>query len=230
VGCDVKVYRIDLMKFGLMKRDLQGITQINLAGIRPYFEETFELGDGKDYTDRDRQLVLPLDKEGAYLVVGRGDDLYASGLVLITPLAIEVQEDAVSGRVRTTVKNRTDNRYLPNVHVKAIGSRNDEFVSGKTDLRGVSVADGILGTSTVIAQAEASHYAFFRGTTELVPETRDKKDANGPAGPETTESLESQLLKGLQMRNTTNQKKQVEQLDQLYEAPAEGVEASKALQ
>ena len=34
-ACDVKVYRIDLMKFSLLKRNLGGITQINLAGIRP---------------------------------------------------------------------------------------------------------------------------------------------------------------------------------------------------
>ena len=227
VGCDLKVYRIDLMKFGLLKRDLQGITQINLAGIRPYFEQSIELGDGKDYADRDRKITLPLDKEGAYLVVGRGDDQYASGLVLITPLAIEVQEDSVAGQVRTTVKNRMDERYQPNVHVKVIGSRNDEFVSGKTDLRGVYVADGILGTSTVIAQAETSRYAFFRGTTDLVPEAQEAK-AGEAAGTETTESLQRQLLKGLQLRNTFNQKKQVEQLNQLYEAPAEGVEASKA--
>ena len=46
-------------------------------------------------------------EEGAYLVVCRGDDLHASGLVLVTPLAVEVQEDAASGRVRTTVKDAT---------------------------------------------------------------------------------------------------------------------------
>ncbi|NIO30891.1 MAG: hypothetical protein GTN75_03720, partial [Gemmatimonadetes bacterium] len=35
-NCDAKVYRIDLMKFSLLKRNLGGITNINLAGIRPY--------------------------------------------------------------------------------------------------------------------------------------------------------------------------------------------------
>jgi len=48
---DTKLYRIDLMKFGLLKRNLAGITQINLAGIRPFFETKLELGDGKDYRD-----------------------------------------------------------------------------------------------------------------------------------------------------------------------------------
>ena len=93
-ACDLKVYRIDLMKFGLLKRNLGGIAQINLAGIRPHHEATVALGDGKDYRDRTRKLPLPLKEEGAYLVVCRGDDLHASGLVLVTPLAVEVQADA----------------------------------------------------------------------------------------------------------------------------------------
>ncbi|HEX7375938.1 MAG TPA: tetratricopeptide repeat protein, partial [Pirellulales bacterium] len=90
--CDVRVYKIDLMKFSLLKRDLSHITNINLAGIRPYHEATIVLGDGKDYRDRTRNISLPLKEEGAYLVVCRGDDLHASGLVLVTPLVIEVQE------------------------------------------------------------------------------------------------------------------------------------------
>ena len=98
--CDTKVYRIDLMKFGLMKRDLQGITQINLAGIRPYHEETIKLGEGSDYRDCTKQVSLPLKEDGAYLVVCRGENLYASGLILVTPLEVDIQEDAVSGQVQ----------------------------------------------------------------------------------------------------------------------------------
>ncbi len=240
--CDTKVYRIDLMKFGLMKRDLQGITQINLAGIRPYHEEAIKLGEGHDYRDCTKQVSLPLKEDGAYLVVCRGENLYASGLVLVTPLEVDIQEDAVSGQVRTTVKDRTTDRYLRDVHVKTIGTRNDDFVSGETDLRGVFVADGIQGTSTVIAQVETSHYAFFRGKTELVPATPAEKTVEGkpqdapaaaasPPTPatEATESLKQQLLKGVQGRNIDNQQQQVQQLDNLYNAPSLGVEAAKAL-
>jgi alpha-2-macroglobulin len=230
--CDTKVYRIDLMKFGLMKRDLQGITQINLAGIRPYHEGTVKLGDGKDYRDCTKPLPLPLKEDGAYLVVCRGENLYASGLVLVTPLTMDVQEDAVSGQVRTTVKDRTDDRYLRDVHVKVIGSRNDDFVSGDTDLRGVCVANGIQGTSTVIAQAESSHYAFFRGKTDLVPAvpSADKKAEEKAAKPEPpAPTLKGQLLEGIQLRNYGNQRIQVQQMEDMYQAPSKGVEASKAL-
>src|SRR6185369_1867969 len=43
--CNTREYRIDLMKFSLLKRNLAGITQINLAGIHPYHEAIVELGD-----------------------------------------------------------------------------------------------------------------------------------------------------------------------------------------
>ena len=167
-ACDLKVYRIDLMKFGLLKRNLAGIAEINLAGIRPLHETSVALGDGKDYRDRTRKLALPLEEEGAYLIVCRGDDLHASGLALVTPLAVEVQADATSGRVRTTVKDRVADKYLHDVHVKVIGSGNEDFVSGQTDLRGVFVADGISGGATVIAQAGPGRYAFYRAKETLV--------------------------------------------------------------
>ena len=80
-----------------------------------------ELGDGKDYRDRTTDLELPLKDEGAYLVVCRGDNLHASGLVLISPLTLEIQEEAKSGRVRATVRDTVNENYVNAVHVKVIG-------------------------------------------------------------------------------------------------------------
>jgi hypothetical protein len=246
--CDVKVYAIDLMKFSLLKRNLGGITQINLAGIRPQHEAPLKLGDGKDFRDRTHAIPLPLTAEGAYLVVCRGEDLHASGLVLITPLAVEVQEEVASGRLRTTVKDSASGRYVSDVHVKVIGTGNAEFVSGATDLRGVFVADGIRGRSTVIAQADPARYAFFRGQTELnlkpqevtatpapaeqakpasagaVPLEPGKAAAKVPA----SLSLERQLLEGIESTNRALQGKQVDELKSLYKREQSGVEAQKA--
>lgn len=168
-SCDVKVYRIDLMKFALLQQNLGGITQINLAGIRPHHEASIKLGDGKDYRDRTQKLSLPLAEEGAYLVVCRGEDLYTSGLVLITPLEVEVQHDAVARQVRATVKEAKSGGYLHDVHVKVAGSGNADFVSGSTDRRGVFVAEGVVGSATVIAQASPGRYAFFRGQADAGP-------------------------------------------------------------
>ena len=54
--------------------------------------------------------------------------------------------------------------------MKVIGSGNEDFVSGQTDLRGVFVADGIRGGATVIAQAGPGRYAFYRAKETLVSE------------------------------------------------------------
>ncbi|MEY4387338.1 MAG: putative lipoprotein YfhM, partial [Verrucomicrobiota bacterium] len=143
------------------------ITSVQLAGIKPELEQTLALGDGKDYVEKERKVTLPLKDEAAYLVICRGDDLFASGMILITPLKIEVQEDVGSGRVRANVLDTAKGGYRPEVHVKAIGSADKEFRSGETDLRGLFIADNIRGKATVIAREGASRYAFFRGETWL---------------------------------------------------------------
>ena len=62
-------------------------------------------------------------------------------------------------------------KYLRDVDVKVIGSGNEDFVSGQTDLRGVFVADGIRGGATVIAQAGPGRYAFYRAKETLIAAT-----------------------------------------------------------
>ncbi|NLF72541.1 MAG: tetratricopeptide repeat protein [Candidatus Anammoximicrobium sp.] len=61
-ACEVKVYRIDLAKFALVRRGLGEIAQVNLAGIQPLHEATVKLADGRDYRTgafpRRRQRVL----------------------------------------------------------------------------------------------------------------------------------------------------------------------------
>jgi len=226
-SCSVRVYRIDLMKFSLLRRDLSDITNINLSGIRPYHQATIELGDGKDYRDRTTQLKLPLKDEGAYLVVCRAENQYASGMVVVSPLKLEIQEQAESGRVRATVRNVAREKYVANADVKVIGTRNDDFVSGKTDLRGIFVADGIQGRSMVIAQAADGGYAFFRGETELGPppsppvaapkEDKSAQPAEAAAAAVPEASGKAQLLEGLQERNNVIQAEKVQQLKGVYD-------------
>jgi hypothetical protein len=220
-SADVTVYRIDLMKFSLLRRDLSDIANINLAGIRPFHQQTVALGDGKDYRDRSQRLELPVRDEGAYLVVCRAENLHASSMLLVTPLILEIQEDGPSGRVRTTVRDAASKRYLPGAHVKTIGTRNGEFVSGRTDLRGIFVADGILGRSMVVAQAEGSRYAFFRGQQELgPPQPADKPETAAPAEtmPQADQpSGKDALLDQLQGANEDIQRQQQKQLQDVYD-------------
>ena len=158
----LEVYKVDLMKLYLREKDLSKITKVELAGIAPQLKLDVPLGSITDYADKTSQAKLALQEEGAYLVIARGDDLFASGLVLITPLEIEVQEDA-SGRLRVNLKDTVKGIRPANVHVKAVGSSDGRFKSGETDLRGVFVADGLNGKATVIAKAGDARYAFHRG-------------------------------------------------------------------
>ena len=229
---NIKVYRIDLLKFGLMQRNLNRITAINLAGIRPYHEMSIKLGDGSDFKDRTHELKLPLKEEGAYLVVGRGDNLYASGLVLVSPLGLEVQEDAGSGRVRVTVKNRVTDQYLRDVLVKVIGSSNKNFKSGDTDLRGIHVADAIKGTSTIIARAKGDRYAFFRGNTVLGPATQGQNKKSQQQGQSDESqgkpSKKSELLRNLIESNGTIQTGNSLNYRNLLDNRVKGVKAKTA--
>ena len=97
----------------------------------------------------------------------RGDNLYASGIVLVTPLELEVLEEAESGRVRVTVRDARTKDLVPKVQVEVIGSENAGFLSGETDLRGVFVAEGVRGQVAAVARQGTSRYAFYRGTTRV---------------------------------------------------------------
>jgi len=164
---DVKVYPVDLMRLYLTRRNLDGIAGIDLAGITPLHESTVKLGDGLDFTEKARELDLPLDKEGAYLVMARGENLYASGIALVSPLELEVLEEPESGRVRVVVRDARTKDFAPRVQVKVIGTDNPTFFTGQTDLRGVFVAEGVNGQVTAVARKGAGQYAFYRGTTRV---------------------------------------------------------------
>lgn len=162
----LQVYKVDLMKLYLREKNLSNITKVHLAGIEPESELTLQLGDGKDYRDREQKAFLPLKDEGAYLVICRGDDLFTSGMVLVTPLKLEIQESPAAGSLRVNVRDTINEGYQANVHVKAIGSGDNAFKSGDTDLRGIFVAKGLNGSATVIAR-QKGRYAFYRGTSHL---------------------------------------------------------------
>lgn len=225
----IKVYRIDLLKFGLMQRNLDRITAINLAGIRPYHEMKTELGDGMDFRGRTKDLKLPLKEEGAYLVVCRGENLYASGLVLVSPLKLEIQEDSTSGRVRVTVKDSRKDRYLRNVLVKVIGSANDDFNTGETDLRGIFVADSIRGTSTIIARADEDRYAFYRGTQSLgnVAQPQSEGEPSDAAAAPAANN-EQELLRNLNSTNGEIQGTNRGNFNNLLNNTIKGVKAKSA--
>ena len=145
--------------------------------------------------------------------------------MLISPLTLEIQEETKSGRVRATVRDTVKENYVNAVHVKVIGSRNEDFVSGETDLRGIFVADGINGQSMVIAEADGGRYAFFRGSQELGEPPAPAEHAGQAAAQQSEGEPEvtgkGQLLEGLKGGNRAIQMKNQKALEELYENPVD---------
>ncbi len=222
---DVKVYPVDLMRLYLTKRNLNDVSAIDLAGIHPLLEEKISLGTGTDYEDKTKSIPLPIKKEGAYLVMIRGGNRHSSGIVLASPLEMEVVEEPDSGRVRITVRDSVTKDFVPKVQVKVIGSQNGSFVGGETDLRGVFLAEGISGQVSVVARHGDSQYAFYRGMM-LVGLAANQPPPQQPAAgkPGQQQSLEGNL----QLQNSSNQMRQMGRIQNRFQQQNNGVEVQNA--
>jgi tetratricopeptide (TPR) repeat protein len=230
---DVKVYPVDLMRLYLTRRNLDGIAGIDLAGITPTVEQAIKLGDGADFDEKARALELPLSKEGAYLVMARGENLYASGIVLVTPLELEVLEEPESGRVRVVVRDSKTKDPVAKVQVKVIGTNNPTFFTGQTDLRGVYVAEGVNGQVTAVARKGTAQYAFYRGKTNVGSRQpvhlQDKAGQSNqavsdlPRAKPGADKQDESLDNNLKMQNTINQSRQLDRIQNRYQAKPQGV-------
>ncbi len=232
---DVKVYPVDLMRLYLTRRNLDGIAGIDLAGITPKVETPVTLGDGQDFDDRKKVLELGLKEDGAYLVMIRGGDLYASGIALVTPLELEVQEEAEAGRVRVVVRDAKTKAYVSKVQVKVIGTENPTFLSGQTDLRGVFVAEGVRGQVTAVARKGTNQYAFYRGTSRVgAPPVPAAPTAPGgkPGDPAPAQIQAGQQDQGLDANlkslNSDNQNRQINRLQNRYNDIRKGIRTQEA--
>ncbi|MCC6409688.1 MAG: hypothetical protein IT453_21215 [Planctomycetes bacterium] len=171
---ELLVYPVDLMTLYLRERNLSRVTQVNLSGIAPKLQRKVELASSDAMRPTKTKVALDLKEPGAYLVMCRGGDLHASGLVLLTQLELEVREEPATGHMRVQVSDQKTHAYVRGVDVRVIGARNADFLSGRTDPRGLFVTDGIVGNATVIARTDERHYAFHRGTVAHATETKAK--------------------------------------------------------
>ena len=161
------IYKVDLMQLYLKHQNLSAITSINLAGIEPDFSTEKALVQKVATNDEKTKITLPIKEDGAYLVICQGDYQYSSGLILKSPLKIEIQELTKNGKVRVNVKEKKSGKLLNGVHIKAIGSESKVFQKGDTDLRGIWESNTLRGKVTVIARDPKGRYAFFRGENKL---------------------------------------------------------------
>jgi hypothetical protein len=171
---ELLVYEVDLMTLYLRERSLADIRGVKLAGIAPVLRKTVSLEVAR-LRPGSATIELDLDGAGAYLVMCRGAEQFISGLVLVSDLDLDVREDPLGGVVRVEAVSRSGGEYLRDVDVRVVGRGSEEFFAGETDLRGLYVAEGVVGVPTVIARLDGGHYAFHRGdaATWGIPVIRD---------------------------------------------------------
>jgi uncharacterized protein YfaS (alpha-2-macroglobulin family)/TolA-binding protein len=217
---DIKVYPVDLMRLYLGRRSLDAIARIDLAGIRPLIQTRVALGNnggaGTDVEPKVKPLDLPLKDEGAYLVIARGGNLYASGIVLVSTLELEVRELTGTGRVRLMARDAATRGGVPGVQVRVTGANRPTFLSGRTDLRGVFVAEGLRGQVTAVARQGTNRYAFYRGPAH--PEESAEPTATEAEDGETSRRGRALSLdEGVRSLNRANQSRQIERLQKRYQ-------------
>ena len=128
-----------------------------LPGLQARDERSHLDGFGScaDYDEKSKAIELPLTKEGAYLAMIRGENLYASGIVLVTPLEMEVLEEppitapgavAYPGGVRVTVRDARTKEFLPKVQgaARGVDSVRIDPVKRSPQLRAELAPDGEL--------------------------------------------------------------------------------------
>jgi hypothetical protein len=123
--------------------------------------------------------------------------------------------------VRVRIRDTETRESVSKVQVKVIGSDNATFLSSETDLRGVSVAEGVHGEVTAVARKGTAQYAFYRGTgyvgeapspsptNAAAKEPQLRQDAAKPGASEA-------LDKNLKDLNSSNQQRQIDRLEQRY--------------
>ncbi len=238
---DLKVYPVDLMRLYLARRNLNDIAAIDLSGIKPAIAFKKTIGKGADFEDQSLEIPLELPKEGAYLVMVRGDNRHTSGIVVVSPLEIEAIEDSQSRSVRVTVRDARTKNFVSKAQVKVIGSNDANFTSGETDLRGVFLAEGVSGRVAVIARKDDNQYAFYRGTTMLgardvvpqaagAPEPFNNTFGLGvPAGQTNQGMFKRKSLEGnIQELNNSNQMNRMRELQIRNQHGGNGVQIQKA--
>ncbi|MBK7875258.1 MAG: hypothetical protein IPJ77_05840 [Planctomycetes bacterium] len=216
---EVLVYPVDLMTLYLREKTLANVAGIELAGISPTLRRTVEFQQDAQLRMREERVELALADPGAYLVIARGDEQHATGLVLVSDLEMEVREDADAGRLRIQVQRHSDARFVRGADVKVVGSSSRSIVAGKTDPRGSFQADGVAGTSTVIARLGEREYAFFRGQNALGP--RDDK----PRAPSSGQQLDAQsYFKNVGDQNVFSQNERANRLQEEIQRDRKGVQ------
>lgn len=165
----LRAYRVDLMKLYLLKKNLNNVTRINLAGIHPTYKKHIRWGTRSEFKEKVARLHLPLPQRGAYLVVLKSKNKEVSGILLRTQLKLDVEQNPSTGRVTAYVFDRKTQRPVHQAWVRVVATKSrGKIHKGRSDLRGILSVQNARGYATVLAQ-KGDDFAFFRGRVLLNP-------------------------------------------------------------
>lgn len=193
---ELSLYPMDLRLLYLKNRGFDELSELELAGVMPAKRQS--LAPTRDSVTLGERVTLPSPGKGAYLVLLRCGDLHARLLALVSDLAIEATP--LAGGARVSAFDRASGAPRSDVVVTFVGSSSSDFVTRKTDLRGIAAAENLRGTLAVIAEIDG-HYAFFQDDEELESRAEGKdrngmlEDADEPASNEAYRQLESERAK-----------------------------------
>jgi hypothetical protein len=150
-------------------------------------------------------------------------------MVLRSDLRIEAQESFDVGRVRVNVEQ--DGRLVGDADVKVVGSGDGRIQSGRTDLRGIFVADGVVGRATVLVRV-GEGFAFHRGDAIHQPGRMPRPSpAQGRQQEQEVQSAGKEFRvwdNNLQL-NDQNRRRQIQWLDrEVLDRQQKGVEVFRA--
>ena len=201
-SAEVLAYKVNLMTLALREQDLSRVTEVNLSGISPTLSKTIELGaqgTAGGTLHATREIEIPLEEEGAYLVIVRGGDVHTSCLILVNRMEMVVQNR--DGSLRVQIVDPTSGNLIPDVEVRVLnpfisGSAGTTF--GTTDRRGLFLST-TTDQYTVIARRGKSDYAFHRMSGIRAYQTDDVDSIEGWGGQVIDEDFEE--VQQLQMED-----------------------------
>ena len=146
----LRAYRLDLRTLFLRDSGLQGVEDVQVAGISPAWSGERAVKE-RPYP-KEHDLRLPLGAPGAWLVQLHAGDQARTTLVVRSELELSAAD--AGGLRRVTVLRR--GRPAAGVQVRAIAG--GEVVAAVTDQRGVAVVPAYAPTLAF----DGAHYAFTR--------------------------------------------------------------------
>ncbi|MBI4575085.1 MAG: tetratricopeptide repeat protein [Planctomycetes bacterium] len=167
---DLRLYRVDLVQLYLRAQGDVDLGRIEVAGFRPALSQHLALARPSGTARLRQRVPLELGEPGAYYLTARAGSFGASGLVLVSDLALELQEEP--GHLRVYVSDARLDGAAPNASVAFIRRASPVRIDvERTDLRGVAEVAGAAGQVTVVAERDG-HVAFAR--LQVAPERRGK--------------------------------------------------------